>query len=348
MDISVESRCKGLELVGLWPANDETVRNRFTSDLRLAIIFVVVTIISGVPLVCALVRVWGDMLLMIDNIQITLPLLVVSLKLGVMRWKRPALLSILNMMAQDWMESKTTKERDVMIERAQIARTIVMSGYVLMILAFVVVIVLPYFGFSLRRLTNLTDLSRPLPLQTYYFYDVDKSPQFELTFIVQAVTILLSAATYTSVDAFLGLAILHFSGQLEIFKNRIAVLTSCQSFICALSNNVAKHLRLIKFAKIIEDTFTLMMLSLVLYFAILFCLHGFLLLTCERVYRAMCELEWYKLKSKHARTLILLMIRANQPFRITAGKIFPLTMTTFCSLLKTSGGYISFLLAKQG
>ncbi|XP_018303875.1 odorant receptor 43a-like, partial [Mycetomoellerius zeteki] len=65
---------------------------------------------------------------------------------------------------------------------------------------------------------------------------------------------------------------------------------------------------------------------------------------CNAVYRTMCDLEWYKLESRKARSLILLMMRAQYPFCITAGKIFPLTMATFCSILKTSMGYISFLL----
>ncbi|XP_018376853.1 PREDICTED: odorant receptor 43a-like [Trachymyrmex cornetzi] len=69
---------------------------------------------------------------------------------------------------------------------------------------------------------------------------------------------------------------------------------------------------------------------------------------CNAVYRAMCDLEWYKLESRKARSLILLMIRAKYPFRITAGKIFPLTMETFCNILKSSLGYISFLLSKNG
>lgn len=51
---------------------------------------------------------------------------------------------------------------------------------------------------------------------------------------------------------------------------------------------------------------------------------------CEGVYRALCDLEWYKLESKKAKTFILLMMRTSQSFRITAGKVFPLTMTTFC------------------
>ncbi|XP_039307778.1 odorant receptor 43a [Solenopsis invicta] len=383
---AVELNRFGLQLIGLWPKSNEEPKHKFASDLRIVIIFIIVTFVSGIPLTCSLIRVWGDMLLMVDNIQITLPLLVVSWKLIIMRWKQTALLSIIKIMTEDWIELKTTKERDVMIKRAYVARIIVISGYVLMVLAFIVVVVLPYFGFSLRHLTNLTDPGRPLPLQTYYFYDINKSPQFELTYVIQAITIFLAAVTYTSVDAFLGLAILHFSGQLENFKNRAANLVSCPNFIYALSNNVMNHMRLIRFANNIENTFTLMMLGLVFNFGIVFCLHGFILLSvitegdfsftklcfpligisillshtflycgageiitmqCEEVHRSMCDLEWYKLEPKKARNLIILMIRTSQPFRITVGKILPLTMTTFCSLLKTSAGYISFLLANR-
>ncbi|EFN70670.1 hypothetical protein EAG_03859, partial [Camponotus floridanus] len=52
----------------------------------------------------------------------------------------------------------------------------------------------------------------------------------------------------------------------------------------------------------------------------------------EAVYHAVYDLEWYNWESKQARNLILLMIRVQQPFRITAGKIVPLTMATFCSV----------------
>ena len=62
------------------------------------------------------------------------------------------------------------------------------------------------------------------------------------------------------------------------------------------------------------------------------CLYVFIYVKCEAVYSAICNLEWYKLEPRKKKYLILLMIRANEPFRITAGKIFPLTMTTFCSV----------------
>ncbi|EFN71145.1 hypothetical protein EAG_08773, partial [Camponotus floridanus] len=52
----------------------------------------------------------------------------------------------------------------------------------------------------------------------------------------------------------------------------------------------------------------------------------------EAVYHTVYNLEWYNWESKQARNLILLMVRVQQPFRITAGKIVPLTMATFCSV----------------
>ncbi|KAF3054334.1 Odorant receptor 170 [Nylanderia fulva] len=384
---AVELNRFGLELVGLWPKTNKAADN-CASDLRLSITFIIIAIASGIPLVCGLIRVRNDMILVIDNLQITLPLMLVSFKLVIMRWKRTPHLTIVKMMAEDWMTPKIDAERNVMLKRARISRFIMICGSVLMLFAFIGIIVLPSFDLPFRRLTNLTDRDRPLPLQTYYFYDTDKSPQFELTYLLQGATIFLAAVIYTSVDAFLGLTILHICSQLENFRGRLAGLASSKNFDRALRDNVIAHLRLIRFANKIEDVFALMMLGLVFYFAIVFCLYGFLFLIlitdkengislsrlsyvmfgvfnllfntflycgggellaehCEAIYRILCDLDWYKLESREARSLTLLMICASEPFRITAGNIIPLTMTTFCSLLKTSAGYISFLLAKQ-
>ncbi|KAL6266486.1 hypothetical protein P5V15_003335 [Pogonomyrmex californicus] len=383
---AVELNRFGLELIGLWPKTYEITKNNYMSDLRISIIFILITFVTGIPLVWSLIRVRRDMVLVIDNLQITLPLMVAVLKLFMMRWKRSAFLPIVKMMTEDWISLKLSIERDVMMKRARTARLIVICGYVLMTMIFTMIIIFPCFGISFRHITNLTDRDKLLPLQAYYFYDTDKSPQFELTFIVQALTIFLGAVAYTSVDAFFGLAVLHICGQLENFRCRLVNLVSYKDFNSALRNNVIIHLRLIRFADKIEDAFTIMMLSLVFYFGIVFCLYGFMLITlitnemsnipfsqvfylligiiillihtflycgagelitkqCEAIYRVIYDLEWYKLESRKAKSLILLIIRINEPLRITAGKFIPLTMTSFCSLLKTSVGYISFLLA---
>lgn len=85
---AVELNRFGLELVGLWPRINKVAKDNYTSDLRVGIIFVIIMFISGIPLICSLIRVRNDMILVIDNLQITLPLIVVSLKLVIIRWKR--------------------------------------------------------------------------------------------------------------------------------------------------------------------------------------------------------------------------------------------------------------------
>lgn len=56
----------------MWPKTDETVKNSFISDLRVSIIFVIIIFLSVVYVVWSLVRVWSDMILVIDNRQIIL------------------------------------------------------------------------------------------------------------------------------------------------------------------------------------------------------------------------------------------------------------------------------------
>lgn len=78
----------GLELIGLWPKTYEAAKKSHGSDIRVGLVFIMVVLGSGVPLIWALMRVWGDMVLMIDNLRITLPLIVVSVKFIIMRCKQ--------------------------------------------------------------------------------------------------------------------------------------------------------------------------------------------------------------------------------------------------------------------
>jgi len=52
----------------------------------------------------------------------------------------------------------------------------------------------------------------------------------------------------------------------------------------------------------------------------------------EEVYNAVYEFKWYTLEMREARNLIFLLARMNKPLYITAGKMLPMTMATFCSV----------------
>ncbi|XP_011867934.1 PREDICTED: uncharacterized protein LOC105562044 [Vollenhovia emeryi] len=80
----------------------------------------------------------------------------------------------------------------------------------------------------------------------------------------------------------------------------------------------------------------------------LYCAVGEILVAqCDGIYEAACKYKWYKLEPTKARNIMIIMMRANKSLCISAGKLFPMTMSTFCNLLKTSGGYISVLLAHR-
>lgn len=61
------------------------------------------------------------------------------------------------------------------------------------------------------------------------------------------------------------------------------------------------------------------------YFVLLF-------VKCNGVYEAVCECKWYELEPRQARNLLPIMIQASKPLYLTAGKLFPMTMSTFCSV----------------
>ncbi|XP_039307336.1 odorant receptor 43a-like isoform X1 [Solenopsis invicta] len=298
------------------------------------------------------------------------------------------LLMAINMIAEDWIKEKTNKERCIMIKQAQNARIITIVGCCFMFLGIFLVLVLPCFGTTVRYITNVTDPVKILPLQTHYIYDKNQSPYFELTYAAQVVLLIVSAASYSGIDNLLGLLIFHLCGQMENLKERITNIKQFKNFNGDLAVIVEDHIRLIKFFDIVESTFTILLLGLLLYFGTLFCLYGFLIVAiltegkemslfrliylisvvlnvcghmclycvvgeilvaqCEGIYRAAYNYEWYKLNPEEARSLIIIMIRANKTLHITAGKMFPMTLSMFCNLIKTSAGYVSVLLARQG
>ncbi|XP_025989902.2 odorant receptor 43a isoform X2 [Solenopsis invicta] len=373
------------QTMGLWPEGDKLETSNVWLKLRISIILSLIIFVIVIPMIRAVIQVWGNMLLVVDNLRVALPLTISIIKYVIMLWKRTVLLSIINTIAEDWMAFKSNTERAVMIKQAQTARVIMVIGFVSTIIGCLGAIVPAFFGIQIISVTNRTDQHKTLLFVTYDLYDTDKSPQYELTFCIHTISLWFATNVYMSVDSFLGLLVLHICGQLKNFRRRLVNMTSCKNYNKTLNDIVTAHLRMIRFADNIENTYSLMMLIMLLHFIIVFCLTGFCLILemdevittkiyfsitmltillintflycgagellteqCNAVYRAMCNLEWYKLESRNARNLILLMLRARHPVCITAGKIIPLTMATYSSVLKTSSGYITFLLAKRG
>ncbi|XP_070529797.1 odorant receptor 4-like [Cardiocondyla obscurior] len=65
----------------------------------------------------------------------------------------------------------------------------------------------------------------------------------------------------------------------------------------------------------------------------LYCALGEILVAqCNGIYYAAYKNQWYSMDPKLTRNLLFIMMRGSKPVYLTAGKIFPVTMTTFCGV----------------
>ncbi|XP_019695886.1 uncharacterized protein LOC105180800 isoform X1 [Harpegnathos saltator] len=267
-----------LKTVGLWPPDTRDTRENIRAKIRLTYNLITLLFILTIPSLIALIRVWGDMILMIENMMYSIPLLTTVFKVCIIWYKQEDLLPLIDMIERDWTKPKMKEERDVMLRRAKIIRAIATCGWIVTSFTIIFTFGLPSVGMTIRHVTNLTDPGKPLPIQSYYLHDVSKSPQFELTLLAQLLTLITTGFSYTGIDHFLGLLVLHVCGQLENLCLRLTHMKMYSDFDAALIYNIKDHIRLIRSVEIIDDTFNVMLLFLVLYLGIVFCLQGFLLI----------------------------------------------------------------------
>ncbi|NP_001177478.1 odorant receptor 23 [Nasonia vitripennis] len=67
----------------------------------------------------------------------------------------------------------------------------------------------------------------------------------------------------------------------------------------------------------------------------------------NQLFRSIFQIRWYDLTPKDSRLLIIIMVQTKKPIEITVGKFVPFSLDYFCSVLKTSAGYLSVLLSMK-
>ncbi|NP_001177482.1 odorant receptor 27 [Nasonia vitripennis] len=159
------------------------------------------------------------------------------------------------------------------------------------------------------------------------------------------------------------------------------------SFIKVLAPIVVRHRDLRGYAAVIEENFNKIFLVQMIATSIFLCLQGFefamvitksgsemvpylMFILCfvasnlvsiftycyvaerlreqsENLFRAIFEIRWYDLAPNDSKLLIIIMTQTKTPIEITVGKFVAFSLGYFCSVLKTSAGYLSMLLAVQ-
>ncbi|XP_043519515.1 uncharacterized protein LOC122533657 [Frieseomelitta varia] len=412
-----------MKYVGIWP--EERKWNRPSSYVVL-IPFLTMLCFGCGPQTIDLPFIAHDLDLFVENLSmanmtVTIALVKTSLRrtLAAIFPFLQALKSLLRCIAKDWATVETKTERERMVNIAKISRKTMVACTSMC--EFVAI-----FFLFLRLFLMKRNDSKSLILQGYFPYNTTISPNFELTEIAQAIAIIYTAASYSAVDTFVAMLVLHACGQLSNIKHDLRNVHSCgnsnvlqmklkkiarkHDYVNSLCDGAIvpillrgreTHSRGIEFMKekLISRCFSdknldhlAIRFQHILTFAFFqsidiadtayhcewynlppkdaglliiimcratssplkltagkFCCFTILLYSQSMdIANAVYHCEWYNLRPKDARLLIIIMCRARaSPLKLTAGKFCWFTVTLYTHVLKTSMSCISVLYATR-
>ncbi|XP_072746898.1 odorant receptor 4-like isoform X2 [Anoplolepis gracilipes] len=248
----------------------------------------------------------------------------------------------------DWRNVINVDARSMMLTSARTGRRLVTFCGVLMYGgAFTFRTILPLSQGKFVTEDNVT--IRLLACPGYYFsIDVQISPTYEILFVIQLLSGLISASIVTSACGFTAIFVVHACGQLKILINLMEKLVEKQwragyEVDDKLAEVVKHQIRVRHFLRLVQHTLQHVCLMEIMANTITICVLVYLMLMAEQVAITSCELEWYRLPGRKARSIVLLMIMSNTPTKISAGKLIDLSLKTFGQVMKTAGAYFNML-----
>ncbi|NP_001177473.1 odorant receptor 17 [Nasonia vitripennis] len=397
-DVAIQTSRTILRFLGVWP--DPKRKESWIYSGHFLIPAIVMFYFVNIPQTMMVTKVWGDLNAVLEVLTTSdIPIGIALFKMLGIWYNRDVLGQLVVSMSEDWKSVKSPEERDVMWRNARLSRllsvTIIGLAEGTIVAQFAMVIyfnVLEARQYSLTK-DNVTARFRPLYMSAQFFYDAQKSPNYEIHWLFQCSSTIFAASAFSSVDAFFAVLMLHLCGQLNNLREKLKKLPKQisdkggGSFVEKLSEIVTRHDHLDRFGNAIEDAFNVMFLVQMVASSMVLCLQGYQLVmittagdgiplfelifmiyfTCcftfslfvycyvaevlrtesMEVGNAAYESNWYDLPSCETKLLMLVIIRAKKPFKITAGKFAAFSLGLYCSILRSSGGYLSMLLAMK-
>nr|QNL15006.1 olfactory receptor 62 [Aulacocentrum confusum] len=223
----------------------------------------------------ALIKVWGNLTLMADNLIISMPIMISELTLLVPWLNKKGLARIFSEIERDWMK-KNPQIVNIMIKNAKVGKQLTVYGFCLGYFSVIFYMSSIIFNIVLRTTTNLTDIDgKTLPLQTVYPYDISSSSRYYFTLCTQIFSSLLACTVYTSINVLFGVFVLHACGQLEILSDGVEKISEKKNYQRLLKLYIEDHNRMIRFIWEVEKIFNLLLLALFASAVISFCLLEF-------------------------------------------------------------------------
>ncbi|KAI4497891.1 hypothetical protein M0802_007007 [Mischocyttarus mexicanus] len=157
-------------------------------------------------------------------------------------------------MEKDRRNTNAKDEVKIMMETAKVCRRISIGCTLIYYMTIILFIIL--------HLLLTRYIGRILIIRSYFPYNIQSTPNYELTVFAQIVTAWCTGGVYTSVDTFVATLVFHLCGQLNNLKRSLRDLYSREGYEIKtkIAKIVEKHNSLNRFAKTIEQKFNGMLL----------------------------------------------------------------------------------------
>ncbi|KAF3054574.1 Odorant receptor 077 [Nylanderia fulva] len=247
-----------LRLFGAWP-DPYVSLNIFRPNIRFIIIACILILYVIVPQLTNVLRAWGNVTRVVENLASANFSLLALSKLITTWYHGETLRTLMTSVVTDWRTSNSW-ERDTMLNIARRGRSLAFKCYMAVTGALSL-----YLCFNLLKLyRNLPLQQRSLVYRYSYPYNSQKSPNYEITFIIQLFGGVYTAIINCTVDCFVSIFLLHMCAQLinlrTTLNNLVSELAnrsiSFSKYKEGLSMIAIRHQHLIRNVKTIDGCYS--------------------------------------------------------------------------------------------
>ncbi|KAL0117883.1 hypothetical protein PUN28_008930 [Cardiocondyla obscurior] len=229
-------------------------------SLRLLIITCILCLYVFMPQVTNMILAWGNVTRMVENIASANYSMLALCKLVCTWYHGKTLRMLMTSVVTDWMISKNDEDRSTMLNIARHGRTLSFRCYITSSGA-----LLFYLYINIMKIYR--NIHQPHWILVYhfaYFYNIRKSPNYEITYVIQLLGGIYTAFINSTVDSFISILLLHICAQLINLRSALNNLVdelakksiSSAEFKKRLATITVRHEHLISNAKTIDDCYS--------------------------------------------------------------------------------------------
>ncbi|XP_036139578.1 odorant receptor 13a [Monomorium pharaonis] len=271
-----------LRILGVWPDPLVSLSEFQRPNIRFIVVTCILSLYVFVPQMTNVILAWGNVSRMVEYLSSANYSLMALCKLFGTWYYGKALRTVMASVITDWTTSKN-QERTIMLNIARRGRILSFRCYASMLCT-----VLVYIFFNiLKFIRSISQTQRSLVFRFILPYNIQKSPNYEITFFIQ-----LSGGAYTgminsTVDSYISILLLHICAQLINLRTSLNNLVdelaegsiSSSIFKKGLAAITTRHEHLIRNTKTINDCYSSVLLVHMLAATFQLCFESFQVFT---------------------------------------------------------------------